>query len=104
MYDFLENDLPSDLMNLFRPSGEVHNTNLNSARKNLIHIPSINTNSHGNKSIKYHCAKLWNEMFKNGIAINRDQSKNVSLSNIKSGQHFKKVLKKHFLFKYSLED
>ena len=106
VYDFLENDLPSDLMNLFRPSGEVHTTNLelNSAQKNLIHIPSINTNSYGNKSIKYHCAKLWNEMFKNGIAINRDQSKNESLSNIKSGQHFKKVLKKHFLFKYSLED
>ena len=99
VYDFLENDLPSDLMNLFRPGGEVHTTNLelNSARKNLIHIPSINTNSYGNKSIKYHCAKLWNEMFKNGIAINRDQSKNVSLSNIKSGQHFKKVLKKTFL-------
>ena len=106
VYDFLENDLPSDLMNLFRPSGEVHTTNLelNSARKNLIHIPSINTNSYGNKSIKYHCAKLWNEMFKNGIAINRDQSKNMSLSNIKSDQHFKKVLEKHFLFKYSLED
>ena len=87
MYDFLEND---GLMNLLRPSGEVHTTNLelNSARKNLIHIPSINTNLYGNKSIKYHCAKLWNEMFKNGIAINRDQSKNVSLSNIKSGQDF----------------
>ena len=58
VYDFLENDLPSDLMNLFHPSGEVHATNLelNSTRKNLIHIPSINTNSYGNKSIKYHCA------------------------------------------------
>lgn len=106
VYDFYENHLPSDLMNLFRPSSEVHTTNLelNSARKNLIHIPSINTKSYGNKSIKYHCAELWNEMFKNGIAVNPDRSKNMSLSKIKSDQHFKKVLKKHYLFQYSLED
>lgn len=106
VYDFFENHLPSDLMSLFRPSGEVHTTNLelNSVRKNLIHIPRINTTSYGNKSIRYHCAKVWNEMFKNGIAINLDKNKNVSLSNIKSDHHFKKVLKKHFLFKYSFED
>ena len=72
--------------------------------KNLIHIPSINTKSYGNISIKYHCAKLWNEFFKTGITINSDRKKNVFLDNIKSSQHFKKVLKKHLLYMYSLED
>jgi len=77
---------------------------LNSATKNLIHIPTINTESYGNNSIKYHCAKLWNSFFKTGIAINSDRKKNVFLDNIKSSQHFKKVLKKHFLYTYTLEE
>ena len=84
----------------------MHTTNvqLNSARKNLLHIPKINTKSYGNKSIKYHCAELWNEIFKNGIAINSDPLKNLSLTHIKSIHHFKNILKKHYLFKYSLEE
>ena len=43
-------------------------------------------------------------MQNNGISINLDQSKNLSLPNIKTVHQFKKVLKKHFLFQYSLED
>ena len=77
VYDFYEKNLPIDLMTLFQPSTEVHTTNmqLNSAIKSLIHIPSINTSSYGINSIKYHCAKLWNEFFKTGIAINSDRKK-----------------------------
>ena len=106
VYDFFEKNLPSDLMSIFRPSDDMHITELNlkSANKDLIYIPSIRTKTYGECSIKYICAKLWNEMQNNSISINLNQSKNVSLTNIKTVHQFKKVLKKHFLFQYSLED
>ena len=106
VHDFYEKSLPIDLMTLFQPSSHVHATSLqlNSSIKNLIHIPSINTSSYGIKSIKYYCAKLWNEFFVRGISINPDRKNNVSFVNIKSTHHFKKILKKHFLYMYSLED
>ena len=95
----------ADLMTLFRPCNDVHSTNmhLNSTIKNLIHMPTINTLTYGNRSIKYACAKLWNEFFIRGIAIDSDRSHNISLRDIKNKQHFKKILKKHFLYIYSLE-
>ena len=99
------NNLPPDLTNLFSLSSEVHTTNLdlNSARKNLLHISKINTKTYGNKSIKHHCATLWNETFRNGIAINSYPHKNLLVTDIRSS-HFKRVLKKHYLFNYSLDD
>ena len=62
VYDFFEKNLPSDLMSIFRPSDDVHTTNmnLNSANKDLIYIPSIKTKTYGEWSLKYICAKLWN--------------------------------------------
>ena len=63
VYDYFTNNLPTDLISLFSLSSEVHTTNLdlNSARNNLLHISKINTETYGNKSIKHHCATLWNE-------------------------------------------
>ena len=106
VYDYFTNNLPTDLTNLFSLSSEVHTTNLhlNSVRKNLLHISKINTETYGNKSIKHHCATLWNETFQNGIATNSDPHKNLSVSDIRSNHHLKRVLKKHYLFKYSMED
>ena len=99
------NNLPTDLTSLFSLSSEVHTTNLDliSARKNLLHISKINTKTYGNKSIKHHCASLWNETFKNGISISSDPHKNLSVTDIRSSYHLKRALKKHYLFKYSLE-
>ena len=106
VYDYFINNLPIDLTSLFSLSSEVHTTNLelNSARKNLLHISKINTETYGNKSIKHHCASLWNETFKNGIAIDSDPRKNFSVSDIRSSHHFRNVLKKHYLFNYSMDD
>ena len=106
VYDYFTNNLPTDLMSLFSLSSEVHTTNLdlNSARKNLIHISKINTETYGNKSIHHQCATLWNETFKNGIAISLDPLKNLAVTDIKSNHHLKRALKKHYLFKYSLEE
>jgi len=104
-YDYQSNKLPEDLMSLFQLSSDVHLTNLvlNSATKNLFFIPSIRTKTYGNQSVRYYCAKLWNSIFKSGsIQINGNCKDNVQLSRIKSPHHFKNVIKKHFLHKYSL--
>ena len=106
VYDFYEKKMPTDLMTLFQSSAEVHTTDmdLNSNIKRLIHIPSIKTKTYGNQSIKYHCAELWNDFFKKGIAIDSKRKNNISFDKLKSGKHFQNVLKKHFLFMYTLED
>ena len=105
-YDFHDKNLPDDLMDLFRLSSNVHTTNqiLNSALNNLIHIPKIKTVSYGNHSIRYHCAKLWNQMFRNGtFPIDSNPAHDVNLSKVNSFHYFKKKLKQHFLYGYSLQ-
>ena len=109
VYDFYDKKLPDDLMSLFVLSSNVHSTNqvLNSAINNLIHIPAFDTVTYGKNSIKYHCAKLWNDMFPTGfiqIDDKRKKDSHIHLSKINSIHYFKKVLKKHFLFKYSSDD
>ena len=106
VYDYFTNNLPIDLTKLFSLSSEIHTTDLhlNSARKNLFHISKIKTVTYGNKSIKHHCATLWNETFKNGIAINSDTRKNITVTDIKSSHQLKKILKKYYLCRYTLED
>ena len=54
-------------MPLFTLASEVHpNHVLNSSENNLLYIPKIKTTTYGNMSLRYNCAKLWNEFFKNG--------------------------------------
>ena len=105
IYDFIQKKLPDDLMTLFILSSNIHSTNqaLNSAINNLIHIPSFDTITYGRNSIKFHCARLWNNMFPTGfIQIDSDRKNDVHLSKINTIHYFKKLLKKHFLFKYSI--
>ena len=99
--------LPDDLLSLIIHSSNVHSTNqaLNSAISNLIHIPSFDTVTYGKNSIKFYCAQLWNNMFPSGfIQISADHQKDVHLTKINSIHYFKKLLKKHFLYKYSTDD
>ena len=94
-------------MSLFVHSSNVHSTDqaLNSAINNLIHIPSFDTVTYGKNSIKFYCAQLWNNMFPSGfIQINADHRNDVHLTEINSIHYFKKLLKKHFLYKYSIDD
>ena len=103
VYEFYCNKLPDDLMSLFKLNSDVHTTNLtlNSVHNNLLHIPTINTQTYGIKSIKYHCAKLWNDTFKTGnIQVDSNPHREVSLSSINSINHFKSIIKKHFLTNY----
>ena len=105
---FFNNSLPTDLMTLFTRSSDVHpNFDLNSSINNLLYIPRVTTTTYGIKSIKYHCAKLWNDHFKNGnIQVKDTQEKNshISLNKIKSVHNFKNALKRHFIHHYSVED
>ena len=107
VYDYYDKKLPVDLMSLFILSKDVHITNqvLNSALNNLIHIPTFNTVTYGKNSIKYHCAKLWNDMFPTGyIQVDGNRKNDIHLSKINSIHYFKKIIKKHFLFKYLVGD
>ena len=105
VYDFHDKCLLDYLMDLFRLSTNVHSTNqiLISALNNLILIPKIKTVTYGNYSTKYHCAKLWNEMFPSGsFHVDSNPDNDIKLSKINNVHYFKKKLKQHFLFKYSL--
>ena len=105
VYDFHMNCLPDDLMSLFQLSSNVQTTNLelNSANHNLLYLPPFKTLTYGKKSIRYQCPKLWNHTFKNSsLQISSDRTKDVNLNSIKSSQAFKKALKNHYLYNYSL--
>ena len=108
VYDFLNNSLPSDLMSLFIRSSDIHpNFELNSSINNLLYIPRISTTTYGIKSIRYHCAKLWNDTFKNGnLQVKNLQEKNshICLNKIKSVHNFKNAFKKHIMYQYSVDD
>ena len=46
--------------------------------------------------MKFHCAKLWNDTFKKGIAIDGFGKNNVCLSQLHNKSHFKMTLKNMF--------
>ena len=99
VYDFFANKLPIDLMSLLKKGSEVHNYQL----RRRVHVPHISTSTYGNLSVKYHCPVLWNRIFEKGIAVDKDVKNNIKDEQILSIHHFKRILKKHYLFSYSLE-
>ena len=106
VYDFMNNQLPNDLMSLFRLSKEVHTTHLDlkSSVNSLLYIPRVNTSTYGLNSIRYKCAKLWNTVFETGdVQIDDDIKNNKSVTDIKNKKHFNYVLKRHFLYSYTVE-
>ena len=105
VYDFTQNSLPTDLMNLFSFSSDVHIVprELNSSVNKLIYIPRVKTTTYGLDSLRYQCATLWNKYFKSGeIKIDDDKKNNVKLSKIRNKKSFNWILKKHFLHSYTI--
>ena len=93
-------------MNLFKLCRDIHvsNRELNSAVNNLLYIPKAKTTTYGLQSLRYHCPKLWNKVFKRGIIkVDNDKKNNVKLSDIKTKKGFNNVLKKYFLHSYTIE-
>ena len=105
VFDFHTGGLPEDLMSLFQLTTDVQTTNLvlNSENRNLLYLPPFKTMTYGKRSIKYQCPKIWNHTFKTGtLQITSD--KNVNIESIKTIQNFKKNIKQHYLYTYSLSD
>lgn len=106
-FEFHKNLLPEDIRKLFNLSRSIHTTNLelNSSRKNCFHVPTIQSTHSGNKSIKYHCAVLWND-FMTKRKFTKRNSRNREFIHIDSVHHvhsFKKIIKNHFKNIYQLE-
>ena len=102
VYDFTQNSLPTDLMNLFSFSSDVHTVTreLNSTVNKVIYIPRVNTTPYGINSISYQCATLWNKYLQKGeIKVDEDKN-NVKLS--KKEKSFDWILKKHFPHSYTV--
>ena len=75
---------------------------LESSRKRLLSIPRIRRVYSGEKSLKYHCVKLWNVVLSNGIPIDDNPDNDIFINNIFNPNQFKRIMKKHFLHSYTL--
>ena len=94
LYNYLSMSLPTDLNTLFKLNTTIHTHDT----RQTFHVPIINSSSYGNRSIKFYVPNLWNEIFSKNLTIG--QGRTVTFDQIKSLQHFKKTLKKYFLFNY----
>ena len=103
VYEFYKNILPTDLKSLFGFDRNVHDYQTHSAFKHLLHIPRIYTATYGNKSIKYQCPIVRNAIVKNDISIDNDTKNNIAIDEIFNIHQFKRILKKHFLYTYTLQ-
>ena len=90
IYEFKNNILPSDLMNLFKTINNVYNYETRSNDNKRLFIPEILTTTYGTKSLKYQGPLLWNKISKTNPKINE----------IKSSKRLKYVIKSHYLASY----
>ena len=99
-YDYVENNLPDDLCQLFNKNEEMQSTSMSliSSSNKTLALPSILTEHSGRKSLRFQCASLWNHYATNKIQLDNDRY--YDLNKIKSGSHLKALLKKHFKFDY----
>ena len=92
--------MPTDLKSFFSYRHEEHTTNLElkSDQMNMLSVPNIRTVTYGNKSIKYHCARLWNSILNKVVPTDANFDNNLILDNIRNIYLFKSKFKKHFLY------
>ena len=60
VHDNIKGNLPTVLLDSFKPVHNIHNYNTRGAFQNLISLPKINTQVYGLKSVKYQSSKIWN--------------------------------------------
>ena len=102
VYDFYNNLLPADLSEMFILDRSIHSHETVSHANNLLHIPRIHTVTYGTNSLRYSCPILWNFTFKNGVSTDNIPTNNKQIHQIKHSFHFKRVMKKHFMYEYSI--
>ena len=85
---------------MFKLNSDIHNQLL----RQLFHIPAVNSITYGINSIRYSVPKLDYDTFKNNSIATDSGVKNlVNLDHIHNIFQCKRVLKKHFLYSYSLQ-
>ena len=85
VFDFINNNLPDELMNLFLFNSDINLHSTRNVIKKGLFLPTINTVTYGNKSLRFSASVLWN-----------DHIKKCKCKDIKTVGHFKAHLKKHF--------
>ena len=100
LYEFLGSSLPDDLKGMFKLNSDIHNQ----LTRQLLHIPVVNSTTYGINSIRYSVPKSYYVTFKNNSIATDSGVKNLVnlLDHIHNIIQFKRVLKKHFLYSYSL--
>ena len=90
-----------NLVELFSPSNERQSTNicLRSSLKKCLTIPQIKTVHSGDRSLRYKCVSLWNQLITKNASIG--PAKKFDLSQIFNVSQFKRQLKKHFEYSYT---
>ena len=85
-------------MSFFPYRHEAHTTNLElkSDQMNMLSVPNIRTVTYVNKSIKYHCARLWNSFLNKVVPTDDNFDNNIILDNIGNIYLFKSKFKKPF--------
>ena len=99
VYEFCNGQLPTKLQKLFRFNSDIHSYGTRSASNRLLYIPRISTSNYGINSVKFHFPTLWNLSVKNGISIDENVENQISIDSINNIHQFKRILKKHYLFK-----
>ena len=90
-FQFVNKELPYDVLSLFKLNTEVNKVRTRTAATNGLYIPKIRTTTFGIKSLRYSVARMWNEFIKN----------NHQFVTIKTVSNLKYLLKKHFISLYS---
>ena len=90
IFNFTTNKLPAELCDMFQYSYSKHSHNTRSSFNQGFVIPSINTTSFGNKSLRYKTPLVWNNLI----------NTNPGLLNCSSVPVLKNKLKNHYISSY----
>ena len=101
-FEYCYGIIPIDLQSLFHSSKDTHSTNLvlKSDRKNCLFLPSVKTVHSGSRSLRYQCASLWNFFVTSKVYL--DEKTCLDMTKIFNFHQFKKKVKKHFSFMYTI--
>ena len=101
VYEYFSDILPPDICHYFTPASNLCQ-NLRSTSSKCLFLHPITTNYAGSLSIRHQCAILWNHYMTKHIPL--DEQNSFDINKICNVHQFKRLLKKHFRFTYTLID
>ena len=90
--DFKTNNIPSDLMNMFTYSSDVHSHNTRNAANHGFHVPRVCSTNFGINTLKYSVPITWNKFILT----------NPQICNFNHPFQLKSFLNKLFISQYKL--